>query len=45
MNYNTSQIAAIIKAAGEIHADNNLSVLLTDSRSLTFPRRVYSLHW
>lgn len=37
MNYNTSQIAAIIKAAGEIHADNNLSVLLTDSRSLTFP--------
>lgn len=37
MNYNTSQIATIIKAAGEIHADNNLSVLLTDSRSLTFP--------
>lgn len=37
MNYNTSQIATIIKAAGGIHADNNLSVLLTDSRSLTFP--------
>lgn len=37
MNYNTSQIATIIKATGEIHADNNLSVLLTDSRSLTFP--------
>ena len=37
MNYNTSQIAAIIKAEGMIHADNTLSVLLTDSRSLTFP--------
>ncbi len=37
MNYNTSQIAAIIKAEGKIHADNTLSVLLTDSRSLTFP--------
>ncbi len=37
MNYNTSQIATIIKAEGKIHADNTLSVLLTDSRSLTFP--------
>lgn len=37
MNYNTSQIATIIKAEGMIHADNTLSVLLTDSRSLTFP--------
>lgn len=37
MNYSTSQIATIIKSIGEIHTDNNLSVLLTDSRSLTFP--------
>lgn len=37
MHYNTSQIATIIKAVGKIHTDNNLSVLLTDSRSLTFP--------
>lgn len=37
MNYNTSQIATIIKARCNVHADYKLSVLLTDSRSLTFP--------
>ena len=37
MTYNTSQIATIIKAEGNIHRENTLSVLLTDSRSLTFP--------
>ena len=37
MNYTTSQIATIIKATCNMHADCSLSVLLTDSRSLTFP--------
>ena len=37
MNYTTSQIATIIKATCNIHTDCQLSVLLTDSRSLTFP--------
>ncbi len=37
MNYNTTQIASIIKASGTIKTDYRLSVLLTDSRSLTFP--------
>ena len=37
MNYNTSQIATIIKARCNVPADYKLSVLLTDSRSLTFP--------
>lgn len=37
MNYSTSQIATIIKADCRIVADYTLSVLLTDSRALTFP--------
>ncbi|MBR5844321.1 MAG: bifunctional UDP-N-acetylmuramoyl-tripeptide:D-alanyl-D-alanine ligase/alanine racemase [Bacteroidaceae bacterium] len=37
MNYTTSQIATIIKATCTLHTDCSLSVLLTDSRSLTFP--------
>lgn len=37
MNYKTSQIAAIIKAECNLASDDSLSVLLTDSRSLTFP--------
>ena len=37
MNYTTSQIATIIKATCNLHTDCSLSVLLTDSRSLTFP--------
>ena len=37
MNYTTSQIATIIKASCTLHTDCSLSVLLTDSRSLTFP--------
>ena len=37
MTYLTSQIATIIKAECQLRTDNTLSVLLTDSRSLTFP--------
>ncbi len=37
MNYKTSQIATIIKAECRMRYDYSLSVLLTDSRSLTFP--------
>lgn len=37
MNYKTSQIATIIKAECRLVSDHTLSVLLTDSRSLTFP--------
>ncbi len=37
MNYKTSQIVTIIKANCQLRSDNTLSVLLTDSRSLTFP--------
>ncbi len=37
MNYTTSQIAKIIKAEYQLHTDSTISVILTDSRSLTFP--------
>ncbi|MBR6756984.1 MAG: bifunctional UDP-N-acetylmuramoyl-tripeptide:D-alanyl-D-alanine ligase/alanine racemase [Bacteroidaceae bacterium] len=37
MNYSTSQIASIIKAECQLKVDYPLSVLLTDSRALTFP--------
>ena len=37
MNYTTSQIATIVKASLTLRHDNTISVLLTDSRSLTFP--------
>ncbi len=37
MNYSTSQIASIIKAECHLKVDYPLSVLLTDSRALTFP--------
>lgn len=37
MNYSTSQIVTIIKAECKLQTDYTLSVLLTDSRALTFP--------
>ena len=37
MNYSTAQIASVIKASCNLREDYHLSVLLTDSRSLTFP--------
>ncbi len=37
MNYTTTQIVSIIKASCRLQDDSRLSVLLTDSRSLTFP--------
>lgn len=37
MNYSTKQIASVIKASCQLQKDSHLSVLLTDSRSLTFP--------
>ena len=37
MNYSIQEIAHIIKAEYQHLTDSNISVLLTDSRSLTFP--------
>lgn len=37
MKYSTSQIAKIIKADCQLRSDSVISVILTDSRSLTFP--------
>lgn len=39
MTYTVEEIAAIIKTPATVNPKNKISVLLTDSRSLTFPER------
>ena len=39
MTYTVSEIADIIKASAKFNPQDEISVLLTDSRSLTFPER------
>ena len=45
MNYTITEIATIVKAQKRAYKDYTITALLTDSCSLTFPKRLCFSHW